>query len=98
MVELVERQTAELIRGLWFKSPGSILNSRTETSSLSRVVGDGWDPSSVPLIGGEVSCGGIFDLAIEQPQPFRKLPKNKTFALLIRRLLHTLILTDICII
>ena len=29
------------VRGLWFKSPGSILTSRTETSSLSRVVRDG---------------------------------------------------------
>ena len=25
-----------------------------------------------------VSCGGVFDLAVEQPQLFRKLPKNKT--------------------
>ena len=24
-----------------------------------------------------VSCGGVFDLAVEQPQLFRKLPKNK---------------------
>ena len=39
------------VRGLWFKSPGSILTSRTETSSLSRVVRDGWDPSSVPVSG-----------------------------------------------
>ena len=37
------------VRGLGFKSPGSILTSRTETSSLSRVVRDGWDPCSVPL-------------------------------------------------
>ena len=29
------------VRGLGFKSPGSILTSRTETSSLSRVVRDG---------------------------------------------------------
>ena len=39
------------VRGLGFKSPGSILTSRTETSSLSRVVRDGWDPSSVPVNG-----------------------------------------------
>ena len=37
------------VRGLGFKSPGSILTSRTETSSLSRVVRDGWDPCYVPL-------------------------------------------------
>ena len=24
-----------------------------------------------------VFCGGVFDLAVEQPQLFRKLPKNK---------------------
>ena len=39
------------VRGLGFKSPGSILTSRTETSSLSQVVRDGWDPCSVPLSG-----------------------------------------------
>ena len=37
------------VRGLGFKSPGSILTSRTETSSLSRVVRDCWDPCSVPV-------------------------------------------------
>ena len=39
------------VRGLGFKSPGSILTSRTETSSLyiSRVVRDGGDPCFVPL-------------------------------------------------
>ena len=26
----------------------------------------------------KVYCGGVFDLAVEQPQLFRKLPKNKT--------------------
>ena len=31
------------VRGLGFKSSGSILTSRTETSSLSQVVRDGWD-------------------------------------------------------
>ena len=25
----------------------------------------------------KVSCGGVFDLAVEQPQLFRKLPRNK---------------------
>ena len=39
------------VRGLGFKSTGLILTSRTETSSLSRVVRDGWDPCSVPLSG-----------------------------------------------
>ena len=39
------------VGGLGFKSPGSILTSRTETSSLSRVVRDEWDPCSVPLSG-----------------------------------------------
>ena len=57
-------------------TPGSILTSRTETSSLSRVVRDSWDPCSVPLSEGKVSCGGVFDLAVEQPQLFRKLPQN----------------------
>ena len=42
------------VRGLWFKSPGSILTSRTETSSLSRVVRDGWDPCSVPVSGYKI--------------------------------------------
>ena len=37
------------VRGLGFKSPGSILTSRAETSSLSRVVRRGWDPCSVPV-------------------------------------------------
>ena len=37
------------VRGLAFKSPCSILTSRTETSSLSRVVRDGWDTCSVPV-------------------------------------------------
>ena len=54
------------VRGLGFKSPGSIQTSRTETSSLSRVVRDGWDPCCVPLSGEKkVSCGGVFDLAVE---------------------------------
>ena len=39
------------VKGLGFKSPGSILTSRTETSSLSRVVRDGWDPWYVTLSG-----------------------------------------------
>ena len=39
------------VRGLGFKSPGSILTSRTETSSLSRVVRDGGGPFYVPLTG-----------------------------------------------
>ena len=75
----VRRVTDCTVRGLEFKPPGSILTSRTETSSLSRVVRDGWDPCSIPLSGGggNVSCGGVFDLAVEQPQLLRKLPKNK---------------------
>ena len=47
----VGRLTDWGIRGLGFKSMGSILTSRTETSSLSRVVRDGWDPYSVPVSG-----------------------------------------------
>ena len=43
------------VRGLGFKSPGSILTSRSETTSLSRVVRDGWDPCSVPLSGRKKS-------------------------------------------
>ena len=39
------------VRGLWFKSPCSILTSSTETSSLSRVLRDGWDPRNDPLSG-----------------------------------------------
>ena len=48
---VVGRVTDRGVRGLGFKSPGSILTSRTEASSLSRVVRDGWDPCSVPLSG-----------------------------------------------
>ena len=66
------------VRGLGFKSQCLILTSITETSFLSRVVRDGWDPCSVPLSVGKKSCGGVFNLAVEQPQLFRKLPKNKT--------------------
>ena len=65
-------------RRLGFKSPGSILTSGTATNSLSRVVRDGWDPCPEPLSGRKkVSCGGIIDLAVEQPQLFRKQHKNK---------------------
>ena len=39
------------VRGLGFKSPGSILTYWTETSSLSRVVRYGGDPCSVPVSG-----------------------------------------------
>ena len=71
----VGRVTDCWVRGLWFKSPGSILTSRTETSSLSRVVWDGLRPM---LCTGKwvkkiVSYGGVFDLAVQQPQLFRKL-------------------------
>ena len=38
-------------KGLGFKSPGSILTSRTKTNPLSRVVRGGGDPCSVPIIG-----------------------------------------------
>ena len=48
---IVGRVTDCRVRGIGFKSPGSILTSRTETSSLSRVVRNGWDPCSVPLSG-----------------------------------------------
>ena len=43
------------VRGLGFKTPGLILTSRTETSSLSRVVRDGWDPCSQLLSGWKKS-------------------------------------------
>ena len=39
------------VRGLGFKSPGSILTSRTGTRSLSRMVRDRGDPFSVPVSG-----------------------------------------------
>ena len=66
------------VRGLGFKYPCSILTSRTETNSLSRVVRDGWDPRSNALIKWvkKVPCGGVFDMAVEQPQLFRKLNKK----------------------
>ena len=74
----VGRVTDGGVKGLGFKSPGSILTSRTETGSLSRVVRDGWDPWSVPWSGWKkVSSGGVVDLAVEQPQLIRKLHKNK---------------------
>ena len=69
--------TINLVSVLCIPYQGSILISRTETSSLSRVVRGGWDPCSVPLSGEKKACGGVFDLATEQPQVFRKLPKNK---------------------
>ena len=40
----VGRVTDCVVRGLGFKSPGSILTSRTEKCSLFGVVRDGWDP------------------------------------------------------
>ena len=48
---IVCRVTACGVRGLGFKSSGSVLTSRTETSSLSRVVMDGGDPFSAPVSG-----------------------------------------------
>ena len=66
------------VRGLGFKSPGSNLTARTETSSLSRVVRVGWDPCSVLLSGGKkISCGGVIDLAVEQPQLFKKTTQKQ---------------------
>ena len=46
------------VRGLGFKSPGSILTSRTETSSLSRVVRLGPMLCTVKWVK-KVSCGGL---------------------------------------
>ena len=42
--------------------------------------GQGWlGPKLWPIKWvKKVSCGGVFDLAVEQPQLFRKLHKNKT--------------------
>ena len=51
VVELVEWQTTE--SEVSVQIPGSILTSRTETSSLSRVERDGWDPSSAPVSGAK---------------------------------------------
>ena len=51
MVELIGRVTDCGVRGIGFKTPGAILTSRTETSSVSRVVSDGGDPYAVPLSG-----------------------------------------------
>ena len=57
----VGRVTDSGVRGLVFKSPGPILTSSTETCSLS-----------IPLSGWKkISCGGVLDLAVEQPQLFR---------------------------
>ena len=65
VVELVERQTTNSTRNqkpvLYHERSGMV-----GTQALYRQVGK--------II---VSCGGVFDLAIEQPQLFRKLPKNK---------------------
>ena len=36
-----------------------------------------WELGGVDLIPITL-LGGVFDLAVEQPQLFRKLPKNKT--------------------
>ena len=52
---IVGRVTDCRVRGLGYKSPGSILTSRTETRSLSPVVIDGFDPCSVPLSGEKES-------------------------------------------
>ena len=58
-------------RGLGVKFPGSILTSRTETSSLSRVVG-WWRPMLCTVkYMKKVSYGRVFDLAVEQSQLFR---------------------------
>ena len=48
---IVGRVTDSRVRGLGFKSQGSILTSITETSSPSRVARDGGDPCSVPSSG-----------------------------------------------
>ena len=60
------------VRGLGFKSPGSILTSRTETSSLSRVVREGWDMLCTGKLVKKSLLRGVFDLAVEQPPLFRK--------------------------
>ena len=51
-----------------------------DTNQFSITSGQGWlGPMlcTVKLVK-KVSCGGVFDLAVEQPQLFRKLHKNKT--------------------
>ena len=74
---IVGRVTDSGVRGLGFKSQGSILTYVTETSSLPRVVRDCGDPFSAPLSRKKVSCGGVFDLAVEQPQLFKNHTKTK---------------------
>ena len=67
------------VRGVGFKSQGSILTSTTD--SLSCTSSQGWlEPMlcTGKWVKKMASCGGVFDLAVEQPQLFRKLPKNKT--------------------
>ena len=65
--EVAQRSRVQ-IRGLILT-----IRNRTETSSLSRVR-DGGDPCSVPFSAlKKVSNGGVFDLAVEQPQLLRKL-------------------------
>ena len=63
---------------LGFKSPLSILTSRTE-NQLSITSGQGWLGPMLCTVkwGKKVLCSRVFDLAVEQPQLFRKLPKNK---------------------
>ena len=72
----VDRVTDCGVRGLWFKSPGSILTSRIETSSLSRVVRDGWDPCSLPL-SVEKKYPAVESSTWPLNSLFRKLSKNK---------------------
>ena len=75
---IVGRATDCRVRGLGFESPESILLSRTETSSPSRVVRADGFPCSVPLGGWKkVSYSGVFDSAVEQPQMFKKLLKHQ---------------------
>ena len=50
-----------------------------EQKQFSITSGQGWwSPWSVPLSGRKkVSCGGVFDMAVKQPQLFRKLHQNQ---------------------
>ena len=61
------------VRGLGFKSPGSILTSRTETVLYHEWSGMVETHALCGSVGEKkVSYGGVFDLADEQPQRFRK--------------------------
>ena len=62
------------VKGPWVQIPSLFLTSRTETNSLSQVVTDegGKMLCTVKLVKKD-SHGGVFDMAVEQLELFRKL-------------------------